>query len=467
MKAFLIFLTAEVDVSKKVSLKVFKLSLNNQLVHEESLNVLEDPDLLRIKIRNKGSGAELAYQISPNLKTKAYYRQSTYDYNSTDYDDKSDLQNSVKQRIQNKVLSSEFGIRSQLSLKEHHFNFDIKQQFWDVSRSDIGYEDGERFIHDQYQNNASETSAGLNYNFDKKWIEWNLGAQVSKYSKSDYRPILIEPRLQLLLKPSHKLSIFANYGHYHQSLSKNNLFTPIQQANNGFWFLADESNNATHWINRATTQQFSVGIEKQYDQLTLMLEGYHKQINDVWTGAYLFTYEENPYVYVDTKAYGLELTLKYNVAGFYFYNTLNWSDETIYFTETNSIKSPFYQPLRLGSTVSYKYKNWTSSLTWQFASGRFYSVPSDFEEEQRIISYTNLLTAQSPNYHRLDLSIDYKKEFEKVSLQTGIGILNLYNRNNVISNQYYTDYRLDEIAPSLFTRFGVQFSPEVFVKVSL
>jgi len=466
-------LTSEIDLSKKIKVKLSALQVENKFEYAEETTLFPDQDLLRLEIQNRGLSTEVDYQIIPSLMISTYFNATDYQHISSDFDDKLLIPVSLKKQVQNNVISNSVGIKTRYNIKDHFFHAHFKREHWNVTNSDIGYDNDFVTIFDNYANTASELSLGLNYNFENKWIQWNLGLQISDYSKADFQPLFIEPRLQLLLKPSPTFSVFANYGNYHQALHKSDLFTPLQ-ASNSFWFLADASEGTNEWINLSTTRQFSLGIEKYFNDFSILLEAYQKRINNVWSSIYIFTYEENPYEYVDTNAKGIELTAKYKFSNFNFMSTANWTKESLQFAAPiNELKSPYFQPLRLGLNLNYGFKNWNCTLSWQFAVGRYYSIPSGFESEitEEVENYTviydELLTKQNPNYHRLDLSVEYLKKFDKLNLNAGIGILNIYNRTNILTNQYFTDYTADPIRPGLFTRTGLPFSPELFLKFEI
>lgn len=80
------------------------------------------------------------------------------------------------------------------------------------------------------------------------------------------------------------------------------------------------------------------------------------------------------------------------------------------------------------------------------------------------LTYTDLHTAQNPDYHRVNLNCVFGKSKPKFDYSTGVSLVNVLNRINIFSSQYYVDYRFEEIQQNLFVRTGLGFTPEIFVR---
>ena len=213
-------------------------------------------------------------------------------------------------------------------------------------------------------------------------------------------------------------------------------------------------------------------LKYRHDNFNVQVEAFQKRIDNIWTSVFDFTYEENPYQYVNSNIKGIELSWSYDHPSFFVQNTFNWTQDILEFEDASTTRSPFYQPFRSGIYFSYKLKNFTLSTSWNYATGRFFSLPSEFIIENQtdgskayLIEYDEIQTEQTTDYHRLDASLSYQFQVKKANFKTGINAFNLYNNDNVLSSQYYTDYREDPIIPTLYTRKGLPLIVDIFVQV--
>ena len=96
----------------------------------------------------------------------------------------------------------------------------------------------------------------------------------------------------------------------------------------------------------------------------------------------------------------------------------------------------------------YTYKRWNFSATWIYATGRPYTAPSGAYQvtlldgsTQDFFTVTSKNSLRLPDYHRMDLAINYKllsgdgKKRREVGY-IGFSIFNVYNRINVWYKQY-------------------------------
>jgi hypothetical protein len=86
-------------------------------------------------------------------------------------------------------------------------------------------------------------------------------------------------------------------------------------------------------------------------------------------------------------------------------------------------------------------------MTWSYASGQGYTLPTgqySFEtigpsEQQTLqFNYSDRNAFRLPAYHKLDLSVSYKFDWDKFNFETFLSFYNVYNRHNPFA--YYTTY---------------------------
>ncbi|HEX2866644.1 MAG TPA: TonB-dependent receptor [Ignavibacteriales bacterium] len=108
------------------------------------------------------------------------------------------------------------------------------------------------------------------------------------------------------------------------------------------------------------------------------------------------------------------------------------------------------------------------SLRWRFASGRPYTPLRFVTTEQHLEGDTRwskgawvptdeINSSRYPDYHRLDLSMNSRFNFNKWNLLLFFSIENLYNRENVALYQYNSDGSIDKINQfALFPVLGLE-----------
>lgn len=455
----------------KLQMSTHAFSFGNNLSYTQESDILEFEEGIFLKINNAGFRHEIEYDVNSNYTTSLSWSISEYNH---DYDVIKNLLNpseGSQKLIDNNVQNSKLSWLNKLSYKGQTLSFGAERE-----GSKLLYND--RDISDMGEFSQSSL-------LDQRGHEWSIfgdiqaiinplkltaGVRWSDYSLSDYRKF-IEPRAHLSYFISDNLSFGAHYGEYHQTLNKQIVFTQLQ-AEDGFWYLSDESEDTNDWVNIVSNTQYSADIKYTRDNFKIQLEAFRKEIKNIWTSVFDFTYEENPYQYVNSSIKGLEFSWSYDHPSFFVQNTFNWTQDILEFDDGSTTKSPFFQPFRSGLYFSYKFHDFTISTSWNFAKGRFYSLPSEFIIENQadgsksyIIKYDEIQTEQTRDYHRLDASVSYQFQLGKANMKTGINAVNLYNNDNVISSQYYTDYREDPIIPTLYTRKGLPLIVDIFFQI--
>jgi hypothetical protein len=101
------------------------------------------------------------------------------------------------------------------------------------------------------------------------------------------------------------------------------------------------------------------------------------------------------------------------------------------------------------------------ALGWFWHSGKPYSI---------IDSNSNTYNADNLNdYHRMDISMDYKFSTKKLNFKTGFSIYNVYNRKSLISREYERKYTsFSDFTNERFVKqdyYSLGFTPNVFLRV--
>ncbi len=284
-------------------------------------------------------------------------------------------------------------------------------------------------------------------------LEITPGIRAARFGRT--KEFYLEPRLGAIYHASNKLRIKAAGGTYHQFISdvvRENPFTGDQDV----WTLAD---NATIPVSRAN--HYIGGASYENNQFLFDVEGYRKNLDGLVEFASLRRGEFRPpdpggeppsidfnslYYQGSGKAQGVEFLAQKKFGdntgwvtytlGQVLYNFPKYS-ETSYLASHDSTHE-------FKLVDSYRWKAFTFSGNWVFATGKPITIPTGYEEDTlpngRTITrpvYGAKNGARLPDYHRLDLSATwdfYRGEANKAKM--GVSIFNVYNHANVWRREY-------------------------------
>lgn len=450
------------------------LHVKNGFSFIERGEFLDTPRAEVLDISNRGINAAVEYFWNACMKTSASYTSSEYNYQGA--------------RITNYVAPTMNNINETTNGLKHRSirldqvyhkgalqsSFGLAMDFWEVGKRNIISEQGESQLNDIDEGTGVEKAVYWDnvYTLDR-W-KFQAGLRYSSFSLTLPGQNFLEPRLHVSFLPIDQLTLHAHFGRYHQVVSRFNEFTELQ-AENSFWYLVDESENTLDWRPVISTEQTSVGIVWKEAAFETSLDLYRKKTGLLWTSAFDYNYEENPYFFVDSQVKGLELSLGYQKNHWRFLNTYNWMQDLLVDQDGESFNSPYFQPLRIGFQLAYQRENVHFSMSWNFASGRYYSEPTEFEvaldPDGSVLYYSTVFNElnniQGPNYHRMDLSAKYIIPLKgETTFALSGSIINALNRENITRLMYFTDFTKDPVATSLFERNGLPFTPNIAVEVS-
>jgi len=199
--------------------------------------------------------------------------------------------------------------------------------------------------------------------------------------------------------------------------------------------------------------------EKEY---LLSVEGYYRTMKNIYEFKDIREYDRNisieeNFTQGEGEAYGIEFFFNKrtgNFSGWLGY-TLSWSRRLFEHLNAGRIFFPRYDRRHDVSVVlGYKVNDQLSfGLTWTFATGQGYTIPNSQyvflplgvreERERRIqFNYTNRNGFKLPDYHKLDLSANYKFILNNLNIEAFINLQNVYNRKNAFAR--YIAYDVEE-----------------------
>ena len=255
-----------------------------------------------------------------------------------------------------------------------------------------------------------------------------------------------EPRISTSYKVTDNMTLKAAFSIAHQFLHlivRNDVTLPTD-----LWY------PSTGKIQPSKSTQYVLGFDSYwFDQSYLFsIEGFYKYLNNIYEFKNapqlnpLDNSIEEQFTSGQGEAYGVEFFLnkrKGRFSGWIGY-TLSWSVRQ--FDDLN-IGRKFYSKYDrrhdLSLVLAYRLlENINVGLTWIYASGQRYTLPPGqfvFDpvgtggNGEIQFNYADLNTAQFPDYHKLDLNINYSFKMFNSEFEAYINLYNLYNRHNAFA----------------------------------
>ncbi len=282
----------------------------------------------------------------------------------------------------------------------------------------------------------------------------NLGLRLYGFPKARY--ISPEPRAALKYAVTDKFFLKAAYGVGNQFLHlivRNDVVLPTDM-----WF------PSTPEIKPTYAQQGIFGLEwvsndKQY---LLSAEAYYKDMQKLYeySDTSTFTFEEkieNQLTVGSGVAYGVELFLNKRSGDFtgWIGYTLAWTERNFNSLNRGITFYPRYDRRHdISVVITYQLsENWEFGMTWNYASGQAYTMPtgqyyfpsiySSNETGRDIyLDYTNINEYRLPDYHKMDVSATYNFNWVELPCKLTLSVYNIYNKQNAFAR--YIDYEFNE-----------------------
>ncbi len=307
-----------------------------------------------------------------------------------------------------------------------------------------------------YKHNTEEQTAYIDFNFSPfKKLKISVGLHASLYETTDYNNLSFQPRAHTSWEFARGLILKGAYSQMVQHLHLLEA-TKIKRA-------SDLLVAAIEGAPSETAEHFSGGLSiLKPKNFNFHIEFYYKKMNNLVNfkeGASYFS-KSNTWVEKiitgDGDSKGIELLIEKPYGKFTGWLGYTISKTNRQFEEIN-MSRPF--PFRfehrhhLNLVLNYKLsEKWSLAANWLFHTGNKETIPNvfywdtnaSFDKKMTGVGFyqpTKVLYNQkngyiNPNYHRLDLSVNY---FRKNRLGDGtwcLSIYNVYNRKNVYASSY-------------------------------
>ena len=330
---------------------------------------------------------------------------------------------------------------------------------------------------------SSEFYAYFEDEIDLGKLMLNVGFRATNLSVETKTYQFLEPRVSAYYQVFEKFGIKASYSkmtQYLHLLSRSGIGLPTD-----LWV------PSTRNIEPQVAYQYVAGFDLSLGKsASLEVETYHKRMENLLTyseGANILgNWEENVTVGSGTSS-GIEFMLKkrfgQNAKGWlsYTYSRTNRTFEEINFNRSYPYKYDRTHDFKLAFT--HQFNKWLQlSTTWQIATGLAFTLPLETFTSNSVPGAEGFpiivtLTEEKnnfrlPDYHRLDLSLNFAFHSKKLSHRFSLGGYNLYSRRNplyynwvngqvvrvgdeLVQPQRFVEVRLIPFLPSL--SYSLQF----------
>ena len=311
--------------------------------------------------------------------------------------------------------------------------------------------DAEIFTH-YIQNNWKAT----------KHLLWDMGLRTSYYTPT--KTIYFEPRLSVNYSVSDHIILKTAWGKYNQFILQ--AYEGIEALDGHIsWVLAD----GDHW-QPASSVQTIAGIQYNTLNYSVDLELYTKKMDGELNPLYYSQYTDSDSSNTiqpqnSTTVNGIDFLI-HKKAG-----QLNgWLGYTYSQSESRFFQngSTFYRPTshnsphKINIVLNYNLPLFELSMTWNYASGRPYSVPKLHIIENDDVNYYLTLSPETYNNERLagtqriDFSVKRSLKWKHYSGDASISVFNVLNQDNIWYRYFIV--KDGELYPVDVYTFGTTFT---------
>ncbi|MCI4668740.1 MAG: TonB-dependent receptor plug domain-containing protein [Bacteroidia bacterium] len=289
---------------------------------------------------------------------------------------------------------------------------------------------------------------------DRWWLETSFRTTIHTFTNDLY----FDPRVSFDYLITPHLHLKAHSGIYHQFVNQIIQWDFTEEfINQQIWVIADGGT-----VPAITGFQSSIGLKYDKKGWLVDIEAYRKRNTGLTARNTSFvSAEEEYFINGDSYITGLDVLVKKRWRKFRTWASYTLSSNNYEFDEflDERFPSPIDQRHRLTLTGLLDLDPVHISLSWNFRTGRPYTdvigrTDSLIEEPDNnfwvsIPQYGPPMEERLAPYHRVDLSLFYEwvsKKHSNRKISMGLSILNIFNRENQLSRQFFRDY-WDEDVP--------------------
>ncbi|MCV6629300.1 MAG: TonB-dependent receptor [Flavobacteriaceae bacterium] len=430
------------ELSDKDKIFVSGIANNNTLDYNYSydnfgstLNFSE-----KLSIKNFGLSAtwEKTWNNSFSSKILGYYSQYKFRYSDED----PFLRSFVITEKQNDINEIGFFFHTNYTMGKQ-LRFSNGYQFFSnrVSYSLGNSNIGGGLLPDISGNTRAHTHTLFNQlEYRKQGLSINLGLRTSYYHL--LTSIFLEPRINLDYQINSRFALRGGFELKNQSIAQIQEFTTQELGlENKIWALAE-----TDGTPLLKSKQFNLGMLYTYKGWKLDIDFYAKQIDGITSVTNGFDSSINNFIDGSSTILGLDVLIKKKIGSYTTW--LGYTLSSNYFRFDEIIDGKKFRgnnDIRNSLTWShfYKWKNLQFSLGWKYRSGTPFTPAIGFNEtspQEITIAYGDFNSKTLPDYHRLDISMQYDFKLSKKQnaprAKLGMSLLNAYDRKSILNTDF-------------------------------
>ncbi len=426
-----------------------------------------------LKISNLGASFIYTSQWNDKLNTNLEVKYSDYDleYLSFNFDRTFGFPFDLERSNKIKELTSNFNINYSLS------------KYWNILS---GYELLNTRVKsnliigiilpvlDSDQKNKPTHSIYNQINFNKVAIaNVNLGVRLTKFANFDQ--VKWEPRLNIEKKTHKNFRVRASAEIRHQSINRIKILSGFDTGEeNEVWLPSIQDA-----IPLLKTKQVSLGAVFEKNNWVVDIETYYKKSEGLITFPPM---SHNRFSNVPEEGEGtikgIDFLVKKKVRNYttwlgYTYATNKEKFENINNNRTFNSNNDIRHSLTWSHFL--QWKKFQFSLGWKYRTGTPFTLIKELiRDPLKSNSFDILNGERTPDYHRLDFSVNYttrlSKRDQRKSMKIGVALQNIYNRKNILNTQFSRFIASPELElalspdPIRFDTESLGFTPNVFLR---
>ncbi|HKJ80471.1 MAG TPA: TonB-dependent receptor plug domain-containing protein [Ignavibacteriaceae bacterium] len=282
--------------------------------------------------------------------------------------------------------------------------------------------------------------------FQDEWkvsskLKTNIGGRFYYFKSKEY--FKFEPRISASYSLTDDISIKGAVAIAHQFLHlmiRNDISLPTD-----LWY------PSTKEVLPSRSTQYDLGMEARLgdNDFIINVDGYYRDMKNLYEFSnspefsYLDSSVKNLLTVGQGEAYGIEVFLNKligNFSGWVGY-TLSWTKRQFNDLNLGRVYYPRYDRRNdISFVLSYRFSDaFSIGATWIFGTGQHISVATGEYQFKDIgpngntnfnFDYDQRNSHQLPNYHKLDISFNYKFMWNDLPFETYLAIFNVYNHDN-------------------------------------
>jgi len=282
--------------------------------------------------------------------------------------------------------------------------------------------------------------------FQDEWkvsskLKTNIGGRFYYFKSKEY--FKFEPRISASYSLTDDISIKGAVAIAHQFLHlmiRNDISLPTD-----LWY------PSTKEVLPSRSTQYDLGMEARLgdNDFVINVDGYYRDMKNLYEFSnspefsYLDGSVKNLLTVGQGEAYGIEVFLNKligNFSGWLGY-TLSWTKRQFNDLNLGRVYYPRYDRRNdISFVLSYRFSDaFSIGATWMFGTGQHISVATGEYQFTDIgpngntnfnFDYDQRNSHQLPNYHKLDISFNYKFMWNDLPFETYLAIFNVYNHDN-------------------------------------